>query len=755
MFCLPGLKERVIRLGALVLGYLLSSTAKSRKAQVALNPKRVTYYHPRPRAGRHKLPCTPRGLPIIIHGQEPEGTSCPAPQEGCLLSSTAKSRKAQVALHPKRVAYCHPRPRAGRYKLPCTPRGLPIIIDGQEPEGTSCLAPQEGCLLSSTAKSRKVQDARTTKTLDEFRILIKVKYRKVRAVLTAKSQHTATNKDRTHTRLYINNIVIDNLSKFSAIQTCFNKMAKSTESLLSFIVLSIISLLVSRSDGDARSQVIKRYCDRELQNNQTIFVPNFVRTAEIAGREIQTSHNATVVVGTGPNRIYGLAQCYGDLSVQDCILCYASIRNSLPHCFPQNGGRIYLDGCYMRFQNYSFFEQYTGPNDTIVCGNTTRESGIFQDSTSQAVMNVVTGALRNSGYFAREEMIVSGTNKSVYVMAECWRTLSQDSCRACLVNASATILRCLPWSEGRALNTGCFMRYSDTNFLNPVPVISSSSNKGRIIAIVISVVSSLAVLAVALMIVLSIRNRRYIQQKRKGSYDVEIMAKILTNSSLNFKYATVQKATGNWDESNKLGQGGFGTVYKVQNNLIDVQMGLSGLLRSLELMIHMTDGVKQLWSLQEDNIACTNSPLRVLTMVTFTFSLWSRTCNVSKWVVHWFLTHPKWAWKYFKKGTVEELFDPNLMMHTYPNIIFQKDAVRVMHVGLLCIQEAPSLRPSMSRALKMLAKDDEPLPAPSNPPFIDEKTMELNSVTQKLLHYSNGDDSNSVATISHSHFFPR
>lgn len=38
------------------------------------------------------------------------------------------------------------------------------------------------------------------------------------------------------------------------------------------------------------------------------------------------------------------------------------------------------------------------------------------------------------------------------------------------------------------------------------------------------------------------------------------MAKILTDSSLNFKYATVHKATGNWDESNKLGQGGFGTA---------------------------------------------------------------------------------------------------------------------------------------------------------------------------------------------------
>ncbi|PWA46184.1 hypothetical protein CTI12_AA512420 [Artemisia annua] len=133
-------------------GCLLLYTAKSRKARVALHPKRVAYCYSRPRAGRHKLPCTPRGLPIVIHGQEPEGTSCLAPQEGCLLLSTAKSRKARVALHPKRVAYCYSRPRARRHKLPYTPRGLPIVVHGQNPEGTSSLTPQEGCLLSSTAK---------------------------------------------------------------------------------------------------------------------------------------------------------------------------------------------------------------------------------------------------------------------------------------------------------------------------------------------------------------------------------------------------------------------------------------------------------------------------------------------------------------------------------------------------------------------------------------------------------------------------
>lgn len=48
----------------------------------------------------------------------------------------------------------------------------------------------------------------------------------------------------------------------------------------------------------------------------------------------------------------------------------------------------------------------------------------------------------------------------------CWGTLNETSCKKCLERASSSILQCLPWSEGRALQTGCFMRYSNTNFLN-------------------------------------------------------------------------------------------------------------------------------------------------------------------------------------------------------------------------------------------------------------------------------------------------
>ena len=48
-----------------------------------------------------------------------------------------------------------------------------------------------------------------------------------------------------------------------------------------------------------------------------------------------------------------------------------------------------------------------------------------------------------------------------------------------------------------------------------------------------------------------------------GSNDAEKLVKTLNDSSLNFKYSTLEKATGTFDETNKVGQGGFGTIYKV------------------------------------------------------------------------------------------------------------------------------------------------------------------------------------------------
>lgn len=229
--------------------------------------------------------------------------------------------------------------------------------------------------------------------------------------------------------------------------------------------------------GAPRAQTVQMTCGRQLEHNTTIFVPNFVATMENISEQMRTSGFGMATVGTGPDTNYGLAQCYGDLTLLDCVLCYAQARTVLPQCFPFNSGRIYLDGCFMRADNYSFFDEYKGPSDRAICGNTTRKNSRFQEAATQAVNHAVASAPSNKGY-ARAQVAVAGTsNESAYVLVDCWKNLDQSSCRACLENASASILGCLPWSEGRALNTGCFMRYSDRDFLNKET--GSGTSKGE------------------------------------------------------------------------------------------------------------------------------------------------------------------------------------------------------------------------------------------------------------------------------------
>ncbi|KAD2393752.1 hypothetical protein E3N88_40729 [Mikania micrantha] len=651
-------------------------------------------------------------------------------------------------------------------------------------------------------------------------------------------------------------------------------MEKSTHTASFLTALIIILQMAATANGDARSQIIKLSCDQQREHNQTLFIPNFVGMMEQLGSIIRTSSNGTSVVGTGPDGNYGLAQCYGDLSAQDCILCYAEARTVLPSCFPNNGGRIYLDGCFMRVQNYSFFQEVTGPDDTFVCKNTTTKDVSFQDTVKQAVLNAVTDASRSIRNFAREQLLVANRKESVYVLAECWRTLSPSSCRACLENATMLISKCLPWSEGRVLNAGCFMRYSDTNFLNPVPTTNNSYDTGKIIAIVVSVVSSVALITVASMIGVYAWKHRYVQKKRKGSYDAKKLSKMLIDSSLNFKYSTVEKATGKWDELNKLGQGGFGTVYKgvlsdgreiavkrlffnnkfraadfynevnmissVQHKNLVRLLGCScsgpesiliyEYLPNMSLdhfIFDVTKGRTLNWEKRHNIITGTaeglvylheNTKCRIIhrdikaANILLDLRLRAKIADFGlarsfqddkshistaiagtlgymapEYIAHGQLTEKvdvysfgvlvlevvtgiennksknteytdslvAIAWNHFQQNKAEEIFDPNLMMHLSPNQKHQKEAIKAIQVGLLCTQEDPSLRPSMSTVLKMLAEDDEPLPAPSNPPFIDENAMELNEITHKLHQYFNNDNSCSIATVDHSQFLPR
>lgn len=105
---------------------------------------------------------------------------------------------------------------------------------------------------------------------------------------------------------------------------------------------------------------------------------------------------------------------------------------------------------------------------------------------------------------------------------------------------------------------------------------------------------------------------------------------------------------------------------------------------------------------------------------------------------------------------MDQLYDKDLILQTLPDSDVKKNEVlRVVQIGLLCTQELPSLRPTMSKVLQMLTKKEDRLPLPANPPFIDEKTMELGDTAEYPLYPHNSGASASIATFHNSSFYPR
>ncbi|KAL9328035.1 hypothetical protein ACSQ67_003038 [Phaseolus vulgaris] len=552
---------------------------------------------------------------------------------------------------------------------------------------------------------------------------------------------------------------------------------KKVVSLVFLCNLSLLIklLLLSKTViAEPRAKTVLITCGHVREHNTTIFVPNFVATMDKISDEMRKTGFGTAVVGTGPDTNYGLAQCYGDLSLLDCVLCYAEARTVLPQCYPYNSGRIFLDGCFMRAENYSFFNEYTGPGDKAVCGNMTKKNSSFQAAAKEAVSRAVQDAPNNKGY-ARGNVAVEGaTNQSVYVLADCWRTLDKRSCKACLENAFFSLLGCLPWSEGRALNTGCFMRYSDTDFLNKEQ--ETGSSRGNVVVIVVVVVSSVIVSVVGVTIGVHIWKQRYIQKKRRGSNDAEKLAKSLQNKSLNFKYSTLDKATGSFHENNKLGQGGFGTVYKgvladgreiaIKRLYFNNRQRASDFYNEVNIISsvehknldksHISTAIAgTLGYMAPEYLAhgqltekadVYSFGVLLLEMVTGRQNNRSKVSEYSDSLV-------TVAWKHFQAGTAEQLFDPNLVLQEDHNSEVKDEILRVVHIGLLCTQEVPSLRPIMSKTLQMLTKKEENLIAPSNPPFLDENTMELHDTSGDPFYPLNAADS--IATMSRSSFYPR
>ncbi|KAJ4961327.1 hypothetical protein NE237_021237 [Protea cynaroides] len=301
-------------------------------------------------------------------------------------------------------------------------------------------------------------------------------------------------------------------------------------------VVFLLSSFLGISLGDPRATIVGLYCNTTYASSSSVLADNFVPAFDNLSSLVNQNGFGTSVGGQGPNAIFALAQCFEDLNSTDCSLCFSEIRTNLPECYPMIGGRIFLDGCFCRYENFSFFNEAIDSQYLKICNYSRNSSlpGKFTQLVNEVVRNVSTEAIGSQGFAVGS---VSRSNLSVYALAQCWDNLDSQTCNTCLQAAVSSIISYSPATEGRLLNAGCYLSGSEDlldyywfRYWSFATLKWEYDLESQGIFAEVRFYKSL-----------------------KDVYGSELSIPI-SQFRLNFSYQELRKATKNFDPSNKLGQ---------------------------------------------------------------------------------------------------------------------------------------------------------------------------------------------------------
>ncbi|OEL30997.1 Cysteine-rich receptor-like protein kinase 19 [Dichanthelium oligosanthes] len=269
---------------------------------------------------------------------------------------------------------------------------------------------------------------------------------------------------------------------------------------------------------------------------------------------------ATAVVGTVPEQLWAMGLCRGDVNATTCFSCLSQAFLDLPNdCSYNKDAVIYYDPCMLRYSNNQLLPEDDNSGLTYTINgnvNVTSEQGRFNRLVAVLVNATADYAAYNSTRrFATGEANFDQEYPKVYSLAQCKPGLAPAVCRNCLAVLISESLDSLTNNiGGRMLWINCNYRYDTEPFFNGPAMVHLASTSGAPVAAPASapaVPPTFGTPAAA-----GAKDPVYSTELTEEE-DMEMV------NSMIIDVAILRAATGDFDESNKLGEGGFGAVYKV------------------------------------------------------------------------------------------------------------------------------------------------------------------------------------------------
>ncbi|ESQ55028.1 hypothetical protein EUTSA_v10024643mg [Eutrema salsugineum] len=270
--------------------------------------------------------------------------------------------------------------------------------------------------------------------------------------------------------------------------------------------------------------------------------------------------------GQNPDKVFGFFLCRGDVSPEICRDCVRYAVNDTLHLCP-NGkeGLVYYDECMVRYGDQDILLDPITKTGQLI-ENQENVTANQSDQFNKVVLSLTKEAAAEAAASPRKFAFKKSnytSSQMVYVLVQCMPDLTTEDCLSCLQQS----IKKLPRDKigARFLWPTCTLRYDLYPFYNEtlryLPLRQHGKGRNSIV-IIIAIVVPLAVYVLLFLVVSSFQAASRWKKAYETATADDDGGDITTAGSLQFDFKSIEAATDKFSERNKLGQGGFGEVYK-------------------------------------------------------------------------------------------------------------------------------------------------------------------------------------------------